>query len=168
MSDRTCQFCTCQLVVWRAWAPCRSMHLQNTTVDGWHQFKSSVHIALLSIREVRTCLKLVTLSLPRGYLKPVTALIRHYCHVQGSSQTSFHTCHAQARLRNLTGWRIISEHLLQWKLELNAKGRMVTWTLKMTPWCTRINKCPWIHVILITNILINIYSTVGYYKQTVI
>lgn len=65
------QFCTCSACGWRAWAPCRSMHLQNTAVDGWHQLKFICTYCSLSIRGEnvsQNCHSVITTRLFKAYV----------------------------------------------------------------------------------------------------
>jgi len=100
LSDHTSvQFCTCSAC--GISAPCRYMHLQK--LGCW--WMTSAQIYLYILHSVHKRWKGVSKMSLCHYHKAIKSLlltvIRQHCHVKGSSQTSFHTWHAHARLAQL-------------------------------------------------------------------
>lgn len=100
MRDHTCmRFCTCSACGWRAWVPCRSMHLQNTAVDGWHELRFICTYCSLSIRGEKvsqTCHSVITMRVFKAYDTD-----SHQTFVMWTEVHWHHSCHAHTRFAQL-------------------------------------------------------------------
>lgn len=100
MRDHTCmRFCTCSACGWRAWVPCRSMHLQNTAVDGWHELRFICTYCSLSIRGEKvsqTCHSVITMRVFKAYDTD-----SHQTFVMWTEVHWHHSCHAHTRFVQL-------------------------------------------------------------------